>query len=183
MNAFLIALTVVLSGVFSSAMQQGLATNDMYQKLPEAQREALMQALDKLVAAEKAGDWKAVYVLLDKQPAETEEAFVAKMKGQHALREFRASKITFMPPDGSWNIQGCASFAGEHGSKGHVADLTARWKDSQWYLSVISFVPFGTEKGGKLRECSIPQAGPNSASASDISSLALTMGPDTLTTH
>jgi hypothetical protein len=97
------------------------------------------------------------------------------MKGQHALREFHASKITFMPPDDSWNIQGCASFAGEHGSKGHVADLTARWKDSQWYLSVISFVPFGNEKGGNLRECSIPQAGPNSASASDISPLALTM--------
>ena len=50
------------------------------------------------------------------------------MKGQRTLRELHASKIALMPPDGSWNIQGCASFAGEYGGKGHVATLTARWR-------------------------------------------------------
>ena len=29
-----------------------------------------MQSLDKLVAAEKAGDWKAVYMLIDKLPGD-----------------------------------------------------------------------------------------------------------------
>jgi hypothetical protein len=159
-NAFLIALTVVLSAAFPSATQQGNTKGDVYQKVPTVQREALMQAVDKLVSAERSGDWRAVYLLLDKQLAETEEAFLAKMKGQCTLREFRASKMTFMPPDGSWNIQGCASFDGDPRQRGHIADITARWKDSRWYLSPIAFVPFGNEKKADFRECSVPESRP-----------------------
>lgn len=168
MNIFLTALTIFFSIALPSATQQeiGNKQDDVYKKVPEEQRDALRKAVDKLIAAEKASDWKAVYTLLDKQPGETEDAFVAKMKGSGALREFRPSKVTFMPPDGSWNIQGCASLAPERGRKGHVANLSAYWKGSSWYLSVISFVPFGDEKGGKLRECSLVPAGPNSAFAS-----------------
>jgi hypothetical protein len=156
-NAFLIALTILVSTSALSAWRQGTTgkQDNIYQKVPEEQREALKQAVEKLVAAEKVSDWKAVYDLLDKRPDETKDAFVNKMSHMRVLREFRPVKVTFMPPDESWNIEGCASLAGEHNSEGHVANLTARWKNSCWYLSVISFVPFGNEKGGKLKGCSI----------------------------
>jgi len=125
----------------------------IYHEIPAERRESLKLGLHRLVEAEKAGDWKGLYALLDKQPAENEDSFRRKMESLRRLHAFRPLKVTFIPPDDSWNIQGCATLAGEPDSQGHVADLAARWKDSRWYLSVISFVPFGSEKGGKLQQC------------------------------
>jgi len=139
---------------FSLSQQTPEAGDDIYQKIPTEQRRQLEEAIGKLIAAEKLGDWKSVYALLHDQTDETEGAFVSKMKRQRRLREFRPSKVTFMPPDNSWIIQGCASFAGEPEARGHVADITARWREPRWYLSPIAFVPFGNEKGAQLRECS-----------------------------
>ena len=126
----------------------------IYASVPSEQRVALSQAVDKLIAAEKAGDWKTVYALNDKRP-EGEAAFIDKMKRVHALREFQPSKVTFIPPEDHWSIQGCALFAGDRGKKGHIANIVARWEDSRWYLSVLAFILFGTEKAGKLQECDI----------------------------
>ena len=115
MNSLLVVFTIaMLSVVASAALQQssGAEQEDIYRKIPENQQQPLKQALNKLVEAEKAGDWKSVYDSIDKHSGETEDKFVTKMKGLHLLREFRPSKVTFMPPDSSWNIQGCASFEG-----------------------------------------------------------------------
>lgn len=137
------------------AIEQGTEDKreDIYQGIPAERRQSLKQAVNRLVEAEKVGDWKGVYALLDKQPAESEDSFRRKMESLRRLQEFRPLKVTFMPPDDSWNIQGCAALAGDPDGQGHVADLSARWKDSRWYLSVISFVPFGSERGGQLRKC------------------------------
>lgn len=128
---------------------------DIYQHIPEEQRELLRQAVDKLVAAEKNADWKSVYQLLDKKPGETEGSFLRETKRMRRLREFSPYKVTFIPPDDSWVIQGCALFEGDAKQHGHVADITARWIDSRWHLSAVAFAVF--EKG-KLHECLKPQA-------------------------
>jgi len=99
------------------------------------------------------GDWKSVYELMDKQSGQTESKFLRKMNRMRPLREFSPSKVTFMPPDGSWNIQGCASFEGDRKEHGNIADITARWKNSRWYLSPVAFVLFGDEKKANLRHC------------------------------
>ncbi len=129
---------------------------NIYQQIPAEQRRPLTEALENLIAAERTGDWKSVYELADKRPHETEEKFVKKMKSGKTLREFRPSKVTFMPPDGSWNIQGCASFQGDPNQRGHIADVTARWTGSRWYLSPVAFVLFGDENRANLRDCSVP---------------------------
>jgi hypothetical protein len=182
-NSLLIVFAILLSTTPLSVRQQaaGDKREDIYRKIPEEQRGPLKQALDKLVEAEKAGDWKSVYASLDKQHVETEDNFVSKMKRGHTLLEFRPSKVTFMPPDGSWNIQGCASFEGDHTGRGRIGSVHARWADSQWHLSPVVMDLFGSEKKMTPRECSIPQAKPigtmhgNGASASATYSPMLTM--------
>jgi hypothetical protein len=129
----------------------------VYQKVPAEQRKSLAEAVEKLVAAEKKGDWKTVYELSDKRSEETWSKFFKKMSHKRLLREFSPSKVTFMPPDGSWNIQGCASFEGDPDRHGHVADITALWSGSRWYLSAVAFVPFGDEKKATLQDCFIPE--------------------------
>lgn len=140
---------------------------DVYQHIPQEQRELLRQAVEKLIAAEKKADWKSVYQLLDKKPGETEDSFLKETKRMRLLREFLASKVTFIPPDNSWVIQGCALFEGDPKQHGHVADITARWIESRWYLSPVVFAMF--EKG-KVRECSTPQAKVTSTMPEDATS-------------
>jgi hypothetical protein len=154
-KSFLSVYAVLLLMTSWSAREQGAGgkREDIYQDIPAERKESLKQAVHRLVEAERAGDWKGVYALLDKQPGQSEDTFRRKMESMRRLHGFRPVKVTFMPPDDSWNIQGCATLAGEPGGQGHIADLSARWKDSRWYLSVISFVLFGSEKGGKLQGC------------------------------
>jgi hypothetical protein len=156
-NSLLIVFAILLSIAPSSVRQQPAVDKreDIYREIPEEQRGPLKQALDKLVEAEKAGDWKSVYASLDKQPAETEDNFVNKMKRGHTLREFRPSKVTFMFADGSWNIQGCASFEGDQTGRGRIVGVHARMADSQWHLSPVAIDLFGSEKKMAPRECEI----------------------------
>ena len=65
------------------------------------------------------------------------------MKGGHPLWKFRASKVTFIPPDDSWIIRGWASFEGDPKEHGHLANITANWRDSRWYLSPVAFALVG----------------------------------------
>jgi hypothetical protein len=128
---------------------------DVYQEIPNEQREQLKQAVRKLVEAERARDWKSVYALLDEKPTETEDKFVSKMKPGRTLHEFQPFKVTFVPPDGVWNIEGCASFEGDQTGQGRVASVHARWGDSRWYLSPVVIDLFGTEKKMTPRPCLI----------------------------
>jgi hypothetical protein len=131
----------------------------IYHEVPTERRQSLEQAVNLLVEKEKVGDWKGVYALIDKPHTESEESFREKNESLRRLREFRPSKVTFIPPDDSWSIEGCAAFAGDLNGQGRVADLHAHWRDSRWYLSMISLELFGSEKGGEVRKCSMQQAG------------------------
>jgi len=180
---YLIRFSLALLMVTATVGRQGVGDRpeNLYQEIPGQQRELLKQTLNKLVESEKSRDWKSVYALLAKQPTETEDSFVSKMKRTHALLEFRPSKLTFMPPDSSWDIKGCASFKGDRAGRGRVASVHAHWVDSQWYLSPVVVDLFGSEKKMTPRECSIPKATPtsmthgNSSSASAIFSPMFTM--------
>lgn len=143
-----------------SGQQIADTSQDLYQEIPAQQRESLKQALNKLVQSEKNGDWKSVYDLSAKQATETEDSFVRKMKGKHTLHGFRPSKVTFIPSDDSWNIQGCASFEDGQTKRGQVASVHARWTDSRWFLSPIVIDLFGSEKKMNPRKCSIGEATP-----------------------
>ncbi len=161
--AILVSLLLPLRVTLAWQQAKEEKNSDIYREIPAEQRKLLMETIEKLVAAEKKGDWKGVYDLIDKQSGETESKFLKKMKHMRLLREFSPSKVTFMPPDGSWNIQGCASFEGDPSQRGHIADITALWKDSRWYLSPVAFVPFGNEKKANLGECSITELKSRSA--------------------
>jgi hypothetical protein len=158
MNSLLVVFTILLSVAASSTRQLPAedTQEDIYRRIPENQRQPLKQALDKLVEAEKAGDWGSVYVSIDKHSGKTKDKFIAKMKGLHLLREFRPSKVTFMPPDSSWNIQGCASFEDYRTDRGQIASVNARWENSQWLLSPVAIDLFGSEKKMNPRECPMP---------------------------
>jgi hypothetical protein len=152
-----VSLLLLLSVTFVRQQATEEKRADIYQQVPENQRKLLTETIEKLVAAEKKGDWKSIYELMDRQSGETESKFLKKMNSTRRLREFSPSKVTFMPPDGSWNIQGCALFEGDPKQQGHIADITARWKDSRWYLSPVAFVPFGSEKKASFRDCPMPE--------------------------
>ena len=158
MNSLLVVLTILLS-VAPSSIGQLPAEDTLevtYRGIPENQRQPLKRALDKLLEAEKAGDWKSIYVSIDKHSGETEDKFTTRMKGLHPLREFRPSKVTSMPPGSSWNIQGCASFEGDRAGRGQIASVHARWEKSQWLLSPVAIDLFGSEKTMNPRECTMP---------------------------
>ena len=141
---------------------------DIYLQVPEEQRESLRQALEKLVLAEKRGDWRAVWELYDRRPEETEEGFLKKMKRRRHLRQFQPSQMYFYPPESSWIIQGCASFEGSPKHKGLWANVHARWRESRWYLSpVLIALPEGSEKGMNVRGCPIVQPKPTSTTRKD----------------
>jgi hypothetical protein len=131
----------------------------IYFQVPTERRLSLEQAVNLLVEKEKVGDWKGVYALIDKPLTESEESFRKKNESLRRLRGFRPSKVTFIPPNDSWSIEGCAAFAGDLDSQGRVANLHAHWRQSRWYLSTISLELFGSEKGGDVRKCSMQQAG------------------------
>src|SRR5256885_1701926 len=154
----MVLLTLVLTPISlqSNHKQPAETPADMYQKVPEDRRQSLREAVDNLIGAEQRADWKAVYQLRERTPGETEADFLRYAARGRPLREFRLTKIVFIPPDDSWVIRGCASFGGDLKERGHVADITAKWRDSRWYLSVVAFVLLGNEKGGKLQDCSIP---------------------------
>jgi hypothetical protein len=137
-----------------SGQQTTDRNQDLYQEIPAQQRKSLKQALNKLVQAEKNGDWKSVYALSAKQATETEDSFVRKMKGKHALHWFRPSKVTFIPSDDFWNIQGCASFEDGKPERGQLASVHARWTNSRWFLSPVAIDLFGSEKKMTPRKCS-----------------------------
>lgn len=97
---------------------------------------------------------------MNKKLTETEAKFVSKMEQAHQLREFRPSKVTFVRPDRSWNIQGCASFEGDQTGKAMVAGVHARWGDSRWHLSPIAIDLFGSEKKMAPRQCLLAEEKP-----------------------
>jgi hypothetical protein len=168
-------LPILLSLVFSvttvAARQQGLESSptEIYQQIPKEQRESLRQAVEKVIIAQKERDWKTVWLLYDKrqdeilQPYdkrkdETEGRFLKEMNRSWRLRNFKPVRISLYPPDNYWNIEGCASRAGDPEGKGVWAGLHARWADNRWYLSTI-LIELIKEPGpgGKvtgLRECS-----------------------------
>jgi len=158
MPLFVLLLCFLFGFVATTVRQQAVAEEpvDIYEQVPKDQRKFLTETIEKLVAAEKRGDWKSVYELIDKQSGDTESRFLKKMKHMRRLRQFSALKVTFMPPDASWNIQGYASFEGDASQHGHIADFTAHWKDSRWYVSPVALVPFGNEKKAYFRDCSMP---------------------------
>ena len=129
----------------------------IYKEIPESQRNLLIQSVNKLILAERRGDWKVVYELFDKQPDETEEAFAKKMQRGHSLLDFSPFKVTFYPPNRSWIIQGCASFEGDAQHERWVASVHARWVHSRWYLSPVVIELFGEEDKMNPRACSIGQ--------------------------
>jgi hypothetical protein len=154
MNPALIALCVVLCKIeIPNLKYRGQV--DVYENVPAELREELKQAVDSLVAAEKIGDWKAVYALQYNHPTEAESRFISKMKRTRILREFRPWRVVFVPPDSDWTIQGCASFEPDRNDRGHISNIHATWKDSRWYVSAIAFVPVGDEKKAAIQECSL----------------------------
>lgn len=152
---FVLGVTPIVFGE-SHQQKEGQESGDIYRQVPEDRRQALRQTVDKLLEAEQQADWKVVYQLLDRKSGETEEGFLKKVKGRRPLREFRPSKVTFIPPDDAWVIRGCASFEDDPKDHGHLANIRATWSDSRWHLSLVSFALVGNEKGGKLQDCSIP---------------------------
>lgn len=157
MNSFLAVFTILISIAPLFTRQQGALSEraDVFREIPEEQRDPLRQAVAKLVEAEKVNDWKSVYSMLDDPSTQSEDKFITKMEQGGLLREFRPSKITFVPANGFWNIQGCASFGGDEDGEGHVASVHAHWHDSRWHLSPIAIDLFGTEKKLTPRRCSL----------------------------
>lgn len=133
---------------------------DPYEPIPASQRESLKQAVEKLVAAETQRDWQTVWELYDRRPEETKESFLQRMKLRRRLRVFQVLRISFYPPEGSWTIDGCACFQEDKAGKGVWASVTAKWKDTRWYLSPVAIGLFGSEKAMNVRECSIPSQSP-----------------------
>jgi hypothetical protein len=126
---------------------------DVFQKVPEDQRKPLRRTVEKLIEAEKGGDWKSVFELVEKRPGQTEDSFVKAMQRRRLLHEFVPLSLTFIPPEEGWILEGCANFDGDGKGVGKYSTIHARWKDSRWYLSGIAVELF--EKG-KIRKCSIP---------------------------
>ena len=152
----LLALVLKPVSLQSNPKQPAEAAADVYQQIPEDRRQLLRETVDNLIGAEQRADWKAVYQLLDRKPGETKEDFLRQAKRGGPLREFRLTKITFIPPDDSWVIRGCASFGGDLKEHGHLANITAKWRDSRWYVSPVAFELVGNEKGGRLQDCAMP---------------------------
>jgi hypothetical protein len=150
-----ILLSLFLPPAVTSVQLQGTEGKpaDIYERIPKDQRELLRQAVNKLIEAQKMGDWKNVYKLLDKESKQDEDTFLRKMKRAHLLRDYQPSRVIFYPPNDEWIIEGCASFQTDAKQKGHVAWVIARWTDSRWYLSPISIEMFGNEKKANPREC------------------------------
>ena len=149
-------LLIATSAVIAQQQSPENKRADVYQHVPDQQRKLLTEAIEKLVAAEKARDWKTVYDLIDKNSRDSESRFLSETKHLRRLLEFVPTKVTFMPADGSWNIQGCARFEGDPKNHGHIADVTAQWLEARWYLSLVAYVPFGSEKEARILPCSIP---------------------------
>jgi hypothetical protein len=164
-----IVLSLLSSVMPLAALQEGLGSSpaEIYQQIPREQRESLRQAVEKVIVAQKARDWKTVWDLYDKRQGEssqpydkrqdeTESNFLKKMNRSRLLRDFKPAKVSFFPPDSYWVIEGCASFAGDAKGEGIEADVHARWADARWYLSsvLISLYSDLGERGMKVHKCS-----------------------------
>jgi hypothetical protein len=139
------------------SVQQGARERDedIYQKIPDAQRELLRRTVEELIDAEKSGDWRVVFQLDGKRSSQTEDDFVKEMQHRKLLREFIPLSLTFLPPENEWIFEGCANFDGDPKSVGKYSTIHAGWKDSRWHLSGVAIEMF--EKG-KIRKCVIPRA-------------------------
>jgi hypothetical protein len=156
MNLPIVVFSILLTaGVFPRASKQTTQEmpNDLFRKIPADQREALREGVQRLIEAEKKGDWKTVFELGERRPGQTADSFASERKRRRPLRDFVPASLTFIPPDEEWVIEGCASVEGDRKSLGHISTIHARWKDSRWFVSEIAVAP--SEKG-LIRECSMP---------------------------
>lgn len=150
--ALLFVMTLI-AGPPTLHLQQTVEEQDLYSKVPVAHRKELRQALNKLIEAEKIGDWKTVYRLSADQNSVTEDQFLKKTG--RSVVEFQPLAITFIPPDHSWSIRGCAAFNGDSPGKGQLASVRAFWADSRWHLSPIAIELHEPENGTTLQRCTI----------------------------
>jgi hypothetical protein len=156
MSSLLIVSAVLLSTLPLSVGHQVSAKDraNVYQRVPENQRELLRLAVKRLIEAEKHGDWQSVFELVEKRPEQTEDSFVKNQEGRKSLYEFLPFSLTFDPAQTGWVFEGCANFEGDAKDTGKYSTIHARWKDSRWYLSGVAIQIF--EKG-KTRKCSMRQ--------------------------
>ena len=158
MISFLIVFAILLSTPPLPARHQvsaGDRTN-VYQNVPEDQRELLRLAVEKLIEAEKHGDWQSVFELVEKRPGQTEDSFVKDQERRKSLHDFLPFSLTLDPAQDGWVFEGCANFDDDAKDIGEYSTIHARWKDSRWYLSGVAIAMFDK---GKILKCSMRQAG------------------------
>ncbi|MFN0279404.1 MAG: hypothetical protein ACKVRN_12540 [Pyrinomonadaceae bacterium] len=129
--AAVLIVAIILAGVVSQAFSQSV---DVFSTVPAEHREQLKIKLIEFVAAHKEKNWSKVFDFLGPHYIEPygKDEFVRK-KLYSQVRRFTPKSI-FEALEGSWNIEGCASFA----RSGSVeAGLEAYLKDGKWFFSEI----------------------------------------------
>src|SRR5256885_3057821 len=91
----------ILLSMAPMSVPQGVRERDedIYQKIPDGQRELLRRAVGELIDAEKSGNWRVVFRLDGMRPGQTEDAFVKEMQRRKLLREFIPVSLRFFPPE------------------------------------------------------------------------------------
>jgi hypothetical protein len=145
LRAIILATLVLTAGQSGSAV----ATQGLYDTLPQADRDQFRTSLEKRVSLEVEGKWSDLYELFDsvipssgygeKESRITREQFINEMSRSDRLVRFSPSRITYIPPMDYWHITGCAEFS-KPINKDHffVSGVNARRTTEGWRFSHVA---------------------------------------------
>ncbi len=139
-----------------SAVKAGAENPGLYAAVPEADRESLRAAVERMIALRRASRWDEIYNFLDNPRHLTKEEFMRQSKTQTGLIEFVPSSVTYYPPTDVWAIHGCAVFvpAPRGRRAGVFSSFDARRAADGWRFSQIAIVLLKDEPGG-TRACTV----------------------------
>ena len=153
-------MLVVGQSTITPLHESAPTVQDVYARVPEAERQEFRAALESLGALEKSGKWGEVYdrfYLNDKEL--TREQFV---HNERRLRSvvFLAQQIYYVPPAQTWIVSGCAMFSpplsllGKKIDGGVISDFSAKRTTGGWRFEAPPAITIH-EDSPAVRSCTV----------------------------
>jgi hypothetical protein len=128
---------------------------NLYAKVPEADRASLRTAIEKMIALRKASRWDLLFDIYDNKRNITKEQYILEEKNQPKLIEFSPTSVFYYPPGEVWVVHGCAVFNPMlHSNCSVFSELYARLTSDGWRLSeILIVVPKDTKATNPCADC------------------------------
>jgi hypothetical protein len=130
----IVSFVVLASSCLLSQSPSVTAEPKWYSSVPETERQAFLSRFERAIILRKQSAWSDLYDMRYNQDNETKQEYVTTRSQWRALIWFHPKRAFYVPPEDSWNIQGCARYRDPSGKEYLAPSVMHAYLVSQQWL-------------------------------------------------